>query len=113
MITDALNNAGWFAKASMFLGVVPLALGVVYAVWPTEQRLMLMRPLSLATIFAAISGTVLGVLNVLLFMSRSDPPVFSRVVAIGLSEALVPVFFGFGCLTVAWLFVAFGLWRRP
>jgi hypothetical protein len=29
-----------------------------------------------------------------------------------LAESLVPVFFGFGCLTVAWLCVAFGLWRK-
>jgi hypothetical protein len=32
---------------------------------------------------------------------------------IGFAEALVPIFFGFGCLTIAWLCVAVGLWRRP
>jgi hypothetical protein len=79
----------------------------------SEQRLALMRPLSLATIFAGISGSVLGVVNVFLFMGRNEPPTFSHVAAIGISEALVPIFFGFGCLTVAWLSVALGLWRRP
>jgi len=69
--------------------------------------------LSLATIFATISGTVLGVLNMLVFVGSSDPPAFSPVVAIGLAESLVPIFVGFGCLSVAWLCVAFGLWRRP
>jgi hypothetical protein len=113
MLSDALRNAGIAAKVSMFMGVLPLALAVVYAVWPSEQRLALMRPLSLATIFAAISGSVLGVLNVFLYMGRSEPPTFSHVAAIGFSEALVPVFFGFGCLTAAWLCVAVGLWRRP
>jgi hypothetical protein len=73
----------------------------------------LMRPLSLATIFAAVSGTTLGVLNVLLGMGKAETPAFSRVAAIGLSESLVPIFFGFGCLTAAWLCVALGLWRRP
>jgi hypothetical protein len=53
------------------------------------------------------------VLNVFLFMARSETPTFSRVAALGLSEALVPVFFGFGCLTAAWLCVALGLWRHP
>ena len=113
MITDALTNASLVGKISMFVGIVPLAMAVIYAIWPTEQRLAVMRPLSLATIFAAVSGTFLGLINVFLFMSRSDPPTFSRIAAIGLSEALVPVFFGFGCLTVAWLCVALGLWRRP
>jgi hypothetical protein len=113
MITSALTNASIVAKLSMFMGVVPLAMGILYALWPSDQRLALMRPLSLATIFAAISGTSLGLLNVLLGMGRSDTPVFSRVAAIGLSESLVPIFFGFGCLTLAWLCVAVGLWRRP
>jgi hypothetical protein len=111
MISDALRQASIIALVSMFMGIVPLAMGVVYAIWPSEQRLTLMRPLSLATIFAAISGSVLGVLNVL--MGTTDTPAFSRVVAIGLSESLAPIFFGFGCLTVAWLCVALGLWRRP
>jgi hypothetical protein len=113
MITDFFTNAGLFSKVATVIGVVPLALGVVYAVWPTEERLALMRPLSLATIFAAISGMVVGVLNALLWAANQDPGAFTRIAAIGVSEALVPVFFGFGCLTVAWLCVAVGLWRRP
>ena len=108
-----LGQASIVALVSMFMGIVPLAMGVVYAIWPSEQRLALMRPLSLATIFAAISGAVLGVLNLLVGIGRVDPPAFSHVAAIGLAESLVPVFTGFGCLTVAWLCVALGMWRKP
>ena len=108
-----LSQASIVALASMFMGVVPLAMGVVYVIWPSEQRLALMRPLSLATIFAALSGSTLGLLNVLRGMGMSQTQEFSRVAAIGFAEALVPIFFGFGCLTVAWLCVAAGLWRRP
>ncbi len=108
-----LANASIIALVSMFMGVVPLGMGIVYAIWPSEQRLALMRPLSLATIFAAVSGSTLGVLNVLRGMGMSQSPDFSRVSAIGLAESLVPIFFGFGCLTAAWLCVALGLWRRP
>ena len=32
-------------------------------------------------------------------------------IAIGAGEALVPVFFGFACLTVAWILVALGMRR--
>jgi hypothetical protein len=113
MITAALQHASILAIVSMFMGVVPLATAVVYAVWPSEQKLMLMRPLSLATIFAAVSGTALGFINVFMNMGTSVPPRFSHVSTIGIAESLVPLFFGFGCLTVSWLCVALGLWRKP
>jgi hypothetical protein len=113
MIFEALRQMSIFAMLSVFIGIVPLGMGVVYAVWPSEQRLALMRPLSLATIFAAVSGTTLGLLNILVGIGTSESPRFTRVAFIGLSEALVPIFTGFGCLTAAWLAVAVGLWRRP
>jgi hypothetical protein len=108
-----LANASILALVSMFMGLAPLAMGIVYAIQPTEQRLALMRPLSLATIFAALSGSTLGVLNVLRGIGMSQAVDFTPVAAIGLAESLVPIFFGFGCLTAAWLCVAMGLWRRP
>ena len=108
-----LSQASIVALASMFMGVVPLAMGIVYVIWPSEQRLALMRPLSLATIFAALSGSTLGLLNILRGIGMSETLTFSRVSYIGLAETLVPIFTGFGCLTVAWLCVAVGLWRRP
>ena len=110
---EVLANAGVMALASMFVGVLPLATGIVYAIWPSEHRLALMRPLSLATVFAAISGTALGFINELRFINRTATTAFSGVVAVGVAESLVTLFFGFGCLTVAWLCVALGLWRHP
>jgi hypothetical protein len=106
-------NASLFAKASLFMGVLPLGMGIFYAIGPNEQRLAMMRPLSLAAIFASISGSVLGVLNVLRTIGENPPAQFTTVSAIGLAEALVTTFFGFGCLALAWLCVAVGLWRRP
>ncbi len=110
---DLLRQAGIVALASMFMGVLPLGMGVVYAVWPSEQRLALMRPLSLATIFAAVSGSASGFLHGFRSMGMRPTPEWSGAVAMGFAESLVPVFVGFGCLTVAWLCVAVGLHRRP
>lgn len=109
---EAFAQMGIIAKVTIFMGLVPLGMGIVYAISPSEQRLALMRPLSLAAIFGALSGTMAGVINSLVGMARTQTPVFSPVVAAGLAESLVPVFFGFGCLTVAWLCVAVGLWRK-
>src|SRR5262245_27682721 len=110
---SVLANASLIALVSIFMGLAPLGMGIAYAIWPHEQRLALMRPLSLAAIFAALSGSALGVLNVLRAMGMSQTGDFSRVSAIGLAESLVRIFFGFGCLTAAWLCVALGIWRRP
>ena len=115
---QVLRNANIVALVSTLMGIVPMGVGVVYAIWPSEERLALMRPLSLATIFAAISGFVLGILNVLRQMGIGRGFEFgqlevTRVSTLGLAESLVTLFVGFGCLTVAWLAVAVGLWRRP
>ena len=110
---EVFANAGIMALASMFVGVLPLTMGIVYAIWPSEHRLALMRPLSLATIFAAVAGTALGFINELRFITRTGTLTFSQQVAQGIAESLLTLFFGFGCLTVAWLCVTLGLWRRP
>jgi hypothetical protein len=110
---EVFANAGIMALASMFVGVLPMTMGIVYAIWPNEQRLMLTRTLSLATVFAAVAGVTLGFVNELRFISRSGTVTFSPQVMMGLAESLIPPFFGFGCLTVAWLCVTLGLWRRP
>jgi hypothetical protein len=107
---NALANASIFALLGMFIGLVPLSMGIVYAIWPAEQRLALMRPLSLAAIFACVSSTVLGLVNVFVGMGKGQA---GHIAAIGLAESLVPVFLGFGSLAVAWLCVAVGMWRRP
>ena len=113
MLTAILHNASFVALLSLIVGMLPLGIGMAYAIHPTEQRLALMRPLSLAALFGALGGLLSGVISILRLIGVSDPPVESRVVAIGLSEALVPLFVAFGCLTVAWLCAALGLRRHP
>jgi len=110
---EVLSTAGPMAIASMFVGVLPLTLGIIYAISPTEQRLVLVRTLSLATVFSAISGVALGFINEFRFISRQETVAFSQQVSAGTAESLVTLFINFGCLTVTWLCVTVGLWRRP
>src|SRR5262245_31023493 len=113
MFLDMLRQMGIAAFVSMFMGLIPLGFGILYAARPTEQRLALMRPLSLAAIFAAIHGTALGLLNVFRNIGVQQEPSFDNIAFVGISESLVMLFFGFGCLMLAWLCVAVGMWRRP
>ena len=108
-----LRQASLFALLSLILGFVPLVMAVVYLIRPTERHLALMRPLSLAGLFAAIAGGVLGFINVLfLVWTRELTAETYRVMAIGAAESLVPMFVGFASMTVARLLVAVGMGRQ-
>lgn len=110
---NLLREASLFALLSLLLAVVPLVMAVVYLVRPTERHLVLMRPLSLAGLFAALAGAVLGLINVLrLVWTRDLTADTYRVMAVGAAETLVTLLVGFASLTVAWLLVAVGMSRQ-
>jgi hypothetical protein len=110
---DMLGHASIMARVSLLVTLFPLAAGVAYLVRPTEQRLALMRPISLVGIFNGLTGAVLGLMNVLRSFAIHDPPPPPRIIALGTAESLVTLFVAFGCLTVAWLCVALGMRRNP
>jgi hypothetical protein len=110
---DMLSQASLVALLSVVVGVLPMGVGMAYAVRPTERRLALMRPISLAGIFAGLSGTLVGAINVLSLIWTREPRVDGTVLAVGAAEALVPLCVAFGSLTIAWLCAAVGLGRHP
>ena len=107
------GQMGLFAKLSLLVTLFPLAAGVAYVIRPSEQRLALMRPISLAGIFSGLGGAVVGLMNSLQWYARNNPESPTRIMAIGLAESLVTLFVAFGCLTVAWLCVALGMRKNP
>ena len=111
---DVFNQLGVFAKLSLLVGFGPLGLALAYVRRPAERTLALMRPVSLAAIFAAICGLVAGLMVILVGIAATLPrPVHVPSVYMGASEALVAPFVNFGLLAVAWLLVAIGMMRRP
>jgi hypothetical protein len=110
---ELLRQAGLFALLTLVVGLAPLAMALAYVVRPTDHRLALMRPVSLAGLFGALTGGALGFLNVLRLIGMT--PEFTadsyRRFATGASESLVPLFVGFAALTAAWLLVAAGMGR--
>jgi hypothetical protein len=94
-------------------GVGVLGMAIAYAIRPTEQKLMLMRPLSLAAIFAAVCSSSMGMATALRW--AGDAKVLNAesvgVLLMGLSESLIPPFVAFAFLAVAWLLVAVGMRR--
>ena len=109
---NVIRNASLFGLLSLALAFVPLVTAIVYAWRPTERHLALMRPLSLAGLFAAASGTMLGLINALMpFWRLGFTTEAYTIVAIGAAESLVHLFVGFASLTAAWLLVAVGMSR--
>jgi hypothetical protein len=109
---EILGNASIVALLSMLVTILPLGAGLSYALWPSEQRLAMMRPVSLAGLFAGLSGTMAGLINSLRMIWMNEGPINWSIFAVGIAEALVTLFLAFGCLTVAWLCVAVGFWRQ-
>lgn len=109
---EYFGNASVVGKLGMIVAIATAAFAAAYAIRPNEQRLALIRPLSLATIFAALFSFTIGVANMLAAISNSGQTLDWRSVAAGAAESLVPLFGSFGSLTVVWILVAVGFRRH-
>jgi hypothetical protein len=110
---DLLRQAGILALLSLMVAIVPMGIGILYAFRPTEARLALMRPLSLAGLFAGLCGVSTGIVNMLRYVSmHGSANVRFEAMSAGLAEAMVTLVVAFGSLTVGWLCVALGMHRQ-
>ena len=110
---ELLGRLGVVALGTMLTSLLPLIGAVAYVIRPTERRLLLMRPLSLAAVFAAISGFASSAAIVLRGLAATGgKPEHPGAVLMGLAESWVPVHVAFGFLAVAWLLTAAGMMRR-
>jgi hypothetical protein len=111
---QAIRNLGLAGLFGLLITAAPMLLGLAFAARPNERWLALMRPVSLAGIFAATANAFLGVTNELMWASRNTvaSPMDPRLLA-GLAEGAVLGFLSFSFLTVGWLAVAAGMRRLP
>jgi len=92
-------------------GIGGLGTAILYVVKPSEGKLSLMRPFSLAAIFSALSSAAAGAAAVLRGLAASGPSPNMSFVLMGWSEVLVPIYVAFAFLGIAWLLIAIGLRR--
>jgi hypothetical protein len=112
-VLNMLQQMGLFALFSLTVSVVPAVAGVAYALWPTEAKLALMRPLSLAGLFGGLSGLVVGLINSLTAVAKEGAPLaLTPGIVVGTAESLVALGVAFTSLTLAWLLVALGMRRQ-
>jgi hypothetical protein len=112
-VADLVGQLSLFAKLTMAVGIFAFGLAVVYVWRPTEQKLVLMRPVSLAAIFATLSGLLGGWIAVLASVpATSDGHLPAESLYRGIAESLTVGFVSFGLLAAAWMLVAVGVLRR-
>jgi multisubunit Na+/H+ antiporter MnhB subunit len=113
MIREMLRNSSLLGLLGLLVSLATVAMALAYAIRPNEQRLALMRPLSLAAVFGALNSFTGGIANVLWGIAGTStfPVPVWNLIAAGVAEAITSLFVTFGCLTMAWLLVALGLRR--
>jgi hypothetical protein len=109
---QAISNLGFAAKFGLLITAAPMVLGLAFAARPKEHWLALMRPLTLASLFATIANVFLGVTNSFVWAARNAvaTPTDVRLLH-GLAEVAVVGFLSFAFLTIGWLAVAAGMRR--
>lgn len=112
-LVDSFRGISMFAELTIAVAIAAFGLAVTYVFRPTERKLVLMRPVSLAAIFATLSGLLSGWMAVLRGIAATPEGHLglSRVYQ-GIAESLTIGFVSFGLLAAAWLLVAVGLLRR-
>jgi len=98
------------------IALLLLSVAISFAVRPTERKLGILRPLSLALVFALISTMFGGFAN--LFWAAVNRTSFPEgresvhVMLNGLAEAMIPGMMGFAILAVVWGLAALGFKRQ-
>lgn len=110
---EVLRQAGIAALVAMLVSILPIFAGLAYLIRPSEERLAFMRPISLASLFAGLSGLMLGLINILRYYWMTESDVSLRIMAVGTAESMVSLLLAFGSLTFCWLCVAARFWRQP
>lgn len=112
-LADLFREISVFGKLTMAVPLAAVALAVMYVVRPTERTLVLMRPVSLAAIFATVSGLLSGwmaVLGGIAATPEGHVPISSLYQ--GIATSLTIGFVCFGLLAAAWVLIAAGMLRR-
>jgi len=113
MVFDLLKHSSMFGLLGMAVSITTMGVALAYAIRPSERRLALIRPLSLAAIFGGLSSFAVGLASLLRGISETSSviPVTFHAAAAGAAESMLGLFIAFSCLTIAWLLVTVGLLR--
>jgi hypothetical protein len=112
---EFMRAGGYAMWVILLLGGLALWVAGSFAWRPGERKLGILRPLSVATVFATLAGIFSGfgatMHNVTTNPEWSQSPELHLIVMTGIGESLANAILGFGMLTVAWILATVGMRR--
>lgn len=111
---NPLRGASYAAILGMLISATPAVAGAWFAIRPSERTLAMMRPLSLAGIFAGLCTVALGFTNGAIGLLKHGlaPQLNVEMLLGAISEVCAAAAVSFAFLTVAWVCVAIGMRRQ-
>lgn len=104
--------AMWFV---MLFSIITLASAVSFAVRADLKKLALVRAMTLATVFAILTGVLTNILAVARHVAADEVLMrgdgLGAILVIGVGESITPAILGFAALVIVWLIVAAGTRR--
>jgi hypothetical protein len=112
-MVDFIRAGGWVMFVLIALGIAMLVPAALFARSATPQRLALIRALTVAMVFAVITGVTTNIATVCHYVVENAPKEPLPVLLQGFAESITTVMLGAGLASVAWILVAFGVRRMP
>jgi hypothetical protein len=106
-----MTDGGWSMWIVLIFGLAALLCGGALSIRPTPGKLALLRGLTLATVFAVLSGVGANLSTTFRYASGVAEVERGAVVLQGMAESLAPTILGFTMLALAWLAGATGMRR--
>jgi hypothetical protein len=112
-----MQEGGYSMWLILVLGLLALGLAGSFAVRPTERKLNILRPLSLATVFSILGAIAADIGAVMKRVPQlpefaSSPDLRVALYTSGIGESMVPAILGFTVLSLVWLLAAVGFRRQ-
>lgn len=111
-----IREGGFSMIPVILFGLTCLGLAVALAWRPSERKLALLRPMSLATIFMSLAGLASNLAavghNCALRPGIADQPDLHKYVLLGVGESMAPVILGFSLLALSWMLSTIGLRKQ-
>jgi hypothetical protein len=113
---EFFREGGFSMFIILALGLADLILAGSLAWRFGERKLGILRPVSLATVFATLLGMTSNIAAVMKNVAQNPEwahsPDMHLITMVGIGESMAPAVMGFGILSATWLLVAVGLRRQ-
>ena len=111
---DVTFSAYFHVAVTLLFSLITLSLAISFVIRPAEKKLLILKPMSKATLYSIMAAVAGGVgaaaLNASAAPIPGQPELISRVV-VGLAESMVPAVLGYALLSLSWMLVSVGLRR--